>query len=540
MMTLSVSRVGVLVGLVLSSGALTLAGDAADRYPEGSETPRSLTPEEKRLIELAPIAAARGGGAPTGPVTCPPEYAPCEGIMFAYDGSGSWLDIIDTMVAQITTIGNAKAYVFVDTAGEQTSASGFISAAGANMANVEFFVKTTDTIWIRDYGPRFIYEGGVRAIVDHTYNRPRPNDNTVPSFFGPQKDHEVYTIPLVHGGGNYHLSGTGDSFSTELIEDENPSLSAAQIIGYWQAFQNLFTTITPAFPTSVDATQHIDMWAIALSDTAFMVSDWPLASGSTQDVICDGVSADLAAAGYTVHRVPAVNTGGTHYTFTNAVICNNLVLMPTYTNATASTYNVTAHNTWVAAMPGYTIVDIPAQAIVTAAGVLHCIVMHVPQNAGGLNPVAYLRTPNGGGSYNPADNVSIVWTTDDDETVANVDIELSTNGGSSWSPIASAIADTGSFNWVVPDVLATDARIRITARDVQGNTGSDASDSGFAINGAAPCPGDSNGDLVVDLSDLSEVLFNFGTPGPAGDVNGDGAVDLADLSEVLFNFGTAC
>ncbi|MCA9294353.1 MAG: agmatine deiminase family protein [Phycisphaerales bacterium] len=531
---------GFAVVTLLGMGSIAWADGADARYPEGSATPRDLTAEEQRLIETAPIVAARGGGAPTGPVTCPPEYAPCDGLLFAYEGSGSWLDIVDAMCAQVTTVGNAKAYVVVDTASEQTSAASFISAAGANMANVEFIVRTTDTIWIRDYGPRFIYEGGVRAIVDHTYNRPRPNDNALSSYFGPLKNHEVYTIPLVHGGGNYHLSGTGDSFSTQLIANENPSLSSAQIITYWQDYQNLLTTITSAFPTSVDSTQHIDMWMIALSDTSFMISDWPLASGSTQDIICDGVATDLANAGYTVVRVPAVNTGGTHYTFTNAVICNDLVLMPTYTNATASAYNVTAHNTWAAALPSHTIVDIPCQAIVTAAGVMHCIVMHVPENSGGVNPVAYLRTPNGGGSYNPSDSVSIVWTTDDDEAVSNVDIDLSVDGGANWSPVAAGIPDTGSYNWIVPDVFATDARIRVTARDALGNMGADLSDSGFAINGAAPCPGDSNGDLVVDLADISEVLFNFGTPGPGGDVNGDNMVDLADLSEVLFNFGNAC
>ena len=37
------------------------------------------------------------------------------------------------------------------------------------------------------------------------------------------------------------------------------------------------------------------------------------------------------------------------------------------------------HQTWQTAMgPDYTIIQIQAQAIVTAAGVLHCICMHVP------------------------------------------------------------------------------------------------------------------------------------------------------------------
>ncbi|TVQ58859.1 MAG: hypothetical protein EA379_12555, partial [Phycisphaerales bacterium] len=57
-----------------------------------------------------------------------------------------------------------------------------------------------------------------------------------------------------------------------------------------------------------------------------------------------------------------------------------------------------------------------------------------------------------------------------------------------------------------------------------------------------PCPGDANGDGVVDFADLSLVLGSFGATGDSlpGDVNGDGVIDFADLSLVLGAFGTDC
>jgi hypothetical protein len=54
------------------------------------------------------------------------------------------------------------------------------------------------------------------------------------------------------------------------------------------------------------------------------------------------------------------------------------------------------------------------------------------------------------------------------------------------------------------------------------------------------CPGDANGDLVVDLQDLNLVLGNFGMMTASGDVTGDGNVDLQDLNLVLGNFGNNC
>lgn len=56
--------------------------------------------------------------------------------------------------------------------------------------------------------------------------------------------------------------------------------------------------------------------------------------------------------------------------------------------------------------------------------------------------------------------------------------------------------------------------------------------------------GDLNCDGVVDLSDLSALLTNFGRadspPRYAGNVNGDAFVDLSDLSTLLSEFGAGC
>ncbi len=61
---------------------------------------------------------------------------------------------------------------------------------------------------------------------------------------------------------------------------------------------------------------------------------------------------------------------------------------------------------------------------------------------------------------------------------------------------------------------------------------------------AAPCPGDTNGDLIVNFADLNTVLAQFGQSGApgslSGDVNDDGQVNFADLNIVLANFGVVC
>ncbi len=58
------------------------------------------------------------------------------------------------------------------------------------------------------------------------------------------------------------------------------------------------------------------------------------------------------------------------------------------------------------------------------------------------------------------------------------------------------------------------------------------------------CPGDLDGDGDVDLSDLAQLLSNYGmTQGATyedGDLDGDGDVDLADLAALLAVYGTTC
>lgn len=61
---------------------------------------------------------------------------------------------------------------------------------------------------------------------------------------------------------------------------------------------------------------------------------------------------------------------------------------------------------------------------------------------------------------------------------------------------------------------------------------------------APPCVGDVDGNGAVDLSDLTQLLSNFGTSSGAtaeqGDLDADGDVDLSDLTLLLANFGVSC
>lgn len=60
---------------------------------------------------------------------------------------------------------------------------------------------------------------------------------------------------------------------------------------------------------------------------------------------------------------------------------------------------------------------------------------------------------------------------------------------------------------------------------------------------APACPGDANGDRLINFADITAVLTSFGTSGDpfrVGDANGDGTVSFTDITSVLTAFGIPC
>ncbi|MGD2091709.1 MAG: fibronectin type III domain-containing protein [Candidatus Aminicenantes bacterium] len=91
-------------------------------------------------------------------------------------------------------------------------------------------------------------------------------------------------------------------------------------------------------------------------------------------------------------------------------------------------------------------------------------------------PFIMVTSPNGGESWEVGSNQPINWTSSGIE--GNVKIEYSVNEGNSWTTIIASSANTGSFNWTVPNNLSESCLIRVSDTD---GTLSDMSDSVFFI-----------------------------------------------------------
>jgi subtilisin family serine protease len=96
---------------------------------------------------------------------------------------------------------------------------------------------------------------------------------------------------------------------------------------------------------------------------------------------------------------------------------------------------------------------------------------------GGAPPVdqVTVTSPNGGETLTAGSVATITWTWSG--SFGTVNIDYSTNGGSSWTSIVSGTANDGSHAWTVPSTATTQGRVRVS-----GGTATDMSNANFTIS----------------------------------------------------------
>jgi agmatine deiminase len=269
-------------------------------------------------------------------------------------------------------------------------------------SNIEYVITTVNSIWSRDYSGNSIYTepDGVsgHAIMDWIYNRNRPADDASPVGLANHLGVPIYRsiaapFDLVHTGGNYMSDGMGHAFSSNLVLEENgtnnnfgiTTWNQSQVEGLmfdWMGISNY--TLMENLP--YDEIHHIDMHMKMLDERTILVGAYPegVADGPQIEANLQYVLDNYTDAWGQPFRIirmpmpPAANgnypdNNGTYRTYTNAVFVNKKILFPTYTEQ----YDTTATRIWQEAMPGYDVVGINSNAIITSLGAIHCITHEV-------------------------------------------------------------------------------------------------------------------------------------------------------------------
>ena len=285
---------------------------------------------------------------PTGTPRFVAEFEPMQGVMIRYP-----LGIPTDLVKKMSN--NCKVYCIVSSS-QQSSASSSFQNAGVNMSNVLFVNAETDSYWVRDYGPWYIFEDREPAIVDNVYNRPRPYDDAISGVFANYWGVPMYGMNLEHTGGNMMEDGRGHGVSDDLVVNEN-NYNETNVRNKMRSYLGIdpyHITIDP----QGDYIAHVDCWGKYLAPDKILIAKLPESNSnySNYEEVANYFATTNCCWGYpyTVYRVNEPG-GSTLAPYTNSLILNKTVYVPMGSN---STYNQQALQVYQEAMPGYDIVGI--------------------------------------------------------------------------------------------------------------------------------------------------------------------------------------
>ena len=333
-----------------------------EAYKKMGSLPIELTPEEMTRLDQIGIGH-RSTAPPIGPARNPAEWEPMTGAIIRWP-----LGIPVSLIAEMSE--DLQIYTIVANSSEQSSATATYSSGGVNMSNVFFIMAPTNSIWTRDYGPWFIFDGtGNYGIVDHVYNRPRPYDDLIPGVIGAEWGVPVYGMDLTATGGNHMSDGLGMSMSTRLIYDENPGMAPRDVDAMMKDYLGNDYTVLDYIESG--GIHHIDCWAKFLDPTTILIKDVSPGHPSYHllNARADFLATKTSAWGRPYTIVRAYCPYGTAYT--NSIILNDKVFVPIF----STSWDDSALQVYQRAMPGYEVLGFYGSWYDNDA--IHCRIMGV-------------------------------------------------------------------------------------------------------------------------------------------------------------------
>lgn len=354
----------------------------------------------------------------------PAEFSAHEGCIIVWpERPGSWSfgarKAREAFTAVIKAIAaSEKVYV---AAGKDSILSAQEMLAGID--NVEIFSSKTDDAWARDIGPTFVTdkEGRLRSVnwkfnawggdVDGLY--PSWNeDNAFAAAFAARYGCKMYDAePFVLEGGSIHSDGEGTVMVTEaclLSEGRNPDLTKKQIEEKLYEYLGAEKVIwLPRGIYNDETNEHVDN-ICAFTSPGEVVLAWTdnindpqyLLSKSCLDVLQQ--ETDARGRKFVIHKLPIpdvlvcikedevdgydfeegedMREAGERLaaSYVNFYISNNAVVMPVFGEENTAS-DLRAEKILQGIFADRKVITVPARAILTGGGNIHCITQQIPK-----------------------------------------------------------------------------------------------------------------------------------------------------------------
>ncbi len=306
--------------------------------------------EEEMNTPLTKSRSFYATDPPEGEIRNVAEFDQMQAVLIRYP-FGIPLELIREMAE------DTRVLTLVANASQQQSVTTQYQNNNVNLDNCDFLIAQTDSYWTRDYGPWFVFDGTNQpGIVNFPYNRPRPNDDDIPIEIAEYLDIDLYGMDLISTGGNYMCTGMGLGASTDLVWDENPTLSHEEVSGFVNDYLGnpIYEVLNDPLGEYI---KHIDCWSKFLAPNKILIGQVPVNDNRYQDYedLANYFASQTSSYGtnYEVYRVFTPGTAP-NTPYTNSLILNKKVFVP----LTGSQWDDEAIATYEEIMPGYEIVGV--------------------------------------------------------------------------------------------------------------------------------------------------------------------------------------
>ena len=322
-------------------------------------------------------------------VTAPPvvavrplsEYEPSRAVLMRPSGSISAFHkgIIKAVE------GHVQRLVIFHTPGQMEKMADKIDSWGVDPGFIQFLdVADSNSIWTRDYGPvSHVSPNGHVGFTDFRYYKQRHFDDAISSKLAADWDVNVFRVSMSFEGGNFMADPHGTCFVTEKIYQQNAGYPQAVIDGWMEAYLGCTQMVAVKRPKKL-GTGHIDMFAKLMSDKTMLLGQYDPELQPENAQILDDIESALKAIvteggeKLEIHRIPLPwDESGVWYTYTNALIVNDTVLVPVYSDF--KDLEAQALEVYETASPELEAQTINSDAIIPSGGAIHCVTMTVPQ-----------------------------------------------------------------------------------------------------------------------------------------------------------------
>lgn len=274
-------------------------------------------------------------------------------------------------------------YGLVSSEAHARKLAALLESADLDSDRIHPLIVPTQSMWVRDFGPLFISDGGHTAIMDARYKL-RPDD-LVPSELATMWGLGAVQTPLWCEGGHLVYNGQGLLLISTMVARLNllhEDIEGPEIIQLLQRSLP-FDEAHWIEPMPEEPTGHLDMFMSCIAADRIVVARVDPAEDPELAQHLDATAERIA--GFSEDSKPLeilrVDTpaprDGIWYTYTNVILIGAQVLVPVYPEL-GDAPNERALRFWREALAGREVIGIDSSSIIQKRGALHCVSMPLP------------------------------------------------------------------------------------------------------------------------------------------------------------------